>query len=169
MKRFFTYILLFLIYGTTFLHGGNVQSGQINQSGYFIQIGAFTNRDNVKRLQQRLDQYDTYTEQFNQYTRVYVVNISDKNVLNKTLQNLRIEFPQAFIAKKPSIVTASAPTPDKSIAGEVSDEDVAEGVLYLPQEPNPKTQTIIEVEKEEEGKEGGLNSQSIIKTRKTFL
>jgi hypothetical protein len=121
-----------------------------------IQVGAFKDISNVYIAADKLSSYDVYVEPYKDMHRVHVVNIADKKILKK----IRKFYPKAFFSKL-------------NISHD--SHDIEENIQTEQFVAEPTTNYIqpVEIFKEKvkvvEPQDWLLNSDSILKTRKSFL
>ncbi len=127
-----------------------IEKEYIYEESYFIQVCALSKESNIERVKSKLMDYHLYLEEYNNLKRIYIVNIITKEELNDTLKDIQKIYPEAFISKGPK--NLSVDETHKAILKE------SQETIYEKVEPTLEKNRTIE-----------LNSQTILKTRKSFL
>ncbi|MCH9813142.1 MAG: hypothetical protein K0U47_04275 [Epsilonproteobacteria bacterium] len=167
-----------IFFCTSLLQAIEVDSDNIDQKHYFIKIGTFAKLYNIKKIQEKLSHYPIYLHPYKNLQRVYVVNVS-KEEIQTTLLAIRKLYPDAYIAKKPALSKPKVEMPVEPIMQSKKEtkpvqESVEKEVKIKEKIDQPATVEDIghlfeSVHKKSEKIESDLNSESIIKTRKSFL
>jgi hypothetical protein len=140
------FIIFFLIVKA--LYAAQVDARSISKSGYYIQVGAYKKVSSIQKVMGDLEAYDTYLEPYKDLYRVKIVNILTKEQLKKTLRDIRKVFPKAFVTKRVSF---------RDKKGYI--KDISNKSFKSAHQKNENTKL----------DESPLDSNSILKTRKSFL
>jgi len=143
----FVFIIFFFI--TQNIYALQIDAQSISKDSYYIQVGAFKSVSNIQRVQNKLAEYDLYIQTYKNLQRIQIVNILTKRELKKTLAKVRKIFPKAFVAKSPSKKRKKITNSSESISK-------AFETLHQKEEYIQSTQP-------------ALDSNTILKTRKSFL
>lgn len=179
MKMKFNIIFLVTFLSFYSLQASEVQSMDIEEESYFIKIGTFSKMENVEKIKKRLYDHQLYIEPYKNLHRVYVVNIHKKS-LQTTLSSIRKIYAEAYVEKKPHLqrnqiqeTRIIKTKPEIETEAEVVSKTVIEAESApLTEEPASVEDIshLFDAAKEKSEKiESDLDSQSIIKTRKSFL
>jgi len=126
----------------------------IEANSYHIQVGAFKSRDNVNNVKNRLSAFDVYIEPYKGLNRVIVVNILTEEQLNHSFLQIKKIYPKAFITKQPMAIV--------KVQKKHSYKKPVEDYNQLFKPTSIKREII-------EQRNDTLNSNTILKTRKSFL
>jgi len=131
-----------------------VTYNSIKANSYHVQVGAFKSIQNVNNVKDRLSAFDIYVEPYKGLNRVIVVNIMTKEQLKRNFLKIKKFYPKSFITKRPieakkTIKKQNYKKPTKNY-----------NQLF---KSIPKKREVIEQQNDI------LNSNTILKTRKSFL
>jgi hypothetical protein len=115
---------------------------KIDLSLNIIQLGAFGNIENIEYISKLFSQKEIVVLNFSGLKKVFLPNISNHE-LKKTLYNVRKKIPDAFVLKNRSIFKSNNLKPNREVS----------------YKPKYKSKQI----------NRSLNSDTILKTRKTFF
>jgi hypothetical protein len=130
----------------------------IKENAYHIQIGAFKSDNNVNSAIKKLNDFDVYVDPYKGLHRVIVVNILRKQELNRSFVKIKKFYPNAFLTKQPIKRTNQRKKVTKKSNSKKTINHYNQLFKSMPEKREiikPRNDT--------------LNSNTILKTRKSFL
>jgi hypothetical protein len=164
IKVFGVIFLLFFYVSLPSLSAKVLQPAMIDKDRYFIQVAALSKEYNVKKIIKKLLNHDLYIQKHKNLKRIYIVNIDNKS----ELVGIKKLYPSAFFAKTPDFITVDEPkfNEDTQEIGQfeiLSDNMIDDTVLI------DEAEIVIEKMVDDPAKSDTMNSNTILKTRKSFL